>query len=376
MLDADFTAPPEAVEHILAEHDAALARGRPAVFTTCLAGWGGVGPADWLARTVKWSLSGDPAAFRELLATWPEIDGGIFAGHPQLFSPGPPRSEPAPTLKEGMPIVWRGLLNVMGGFDEAFGEWGDDKVELVDRLKGLAAAGLIEMRIVTSVRALHQPHDRDPGADTPAARARQAKRLSRLRMIEQRAAWWRPQVEAARDALPGILAPLRAGLAGSPAQAAPPPSTRQPGPADEILAEAAASAVNQRWKGHGPVLVIGPIGDALRRRLDGREVLALDPGAIGSAPAGGCSAVVVADACQRLDDGALRSLADGVARAATQRAPVVVIEVTASKSRGHAGRDALRPPIAYQRLFGGADVVGHRKTPDGLTYTILRGRLR
>lgn len=370
ILDCDFTLPPEAVAHVLAEHDAALGRGVPAVFTTCLAGWGGVGPGDWLARSATWAESGDPAAFRDLLATWPEIDEGIYSGYPGLYAPGAPRSEVLPDLKEGMPIVWRSLLNVMGGFDEAFGEWGGDKEELVDRLKGMARAGLFEVRIVNSVRALHQPHERDPGAHTGPARARQQQRVTRKRLIENGAAWWRPQLEAARDALPDILAPLLVSLAAGPSPSAVAASVAT-ALADDALAEAAAANVRDRWKGRGPVLVVGRSGPALERRL-GREVLCVEAGAVDTVPPASCCAVVVIDALGALDDAGAECVAEAAHRAAVYRAPVVVIE----RAPPRGSRSSGRPPRFYQRLFGGADAVGQRRGADGQDYTVLRGRLR
>lgn len=400
-LDADFTLEPTMVEHILAEHDAALERGAPAVFSTCMAAWGGVGPADWLLRSQTWADGGDPAAFVDLWRTWPVRDDGIFNGYPAEYSPGSAVSVPKPEIHEGMPIVWRGLLNVMGGFDEEFGEWGDDKVELVDRLKGLAAAGLFEMRVVVSSMALHQPHERDPASDSRDARKRQNRRNARLRQIQTKSAWWRPQVEAARDALPAILAPLRpVSVPGTtpapPARVrvpAPPPMPRRalqaadrgrppvarmarPKPAHGfssanhhfLATEALAHVLARHRPRPATVAVVGGAGVAwsamerngysVRRFADVAEVEG--------------DVLIVFDSLAARD-GADVEEAGRIARARLPRkAHIVVVERTGRYVID--GRPMVRAPVAYQTAFAGLSLLEDYEIA-GDRWSILAGRL-
>ena len=116
---------------------------------------------------------------------------------------------PYTKLPEGMPIIWRGVLDELGGFDEAFGEWGGDKEEMVDRLKGLAKQRIFDVRVLTSVMALHQPHVKDPDAWSKAGKKRQGQREARARWIAHYNGWWRPQVVRVKKAWPAIVESAR-----------------------------------------------------------------------------------------------------------------------------------------------------------------------
>ena len=212
MLDNDFIVLPHGVEHVLAEHDRLLSSGHPSVLTTCLAGIGDVGPADWLSRSEPWVASGEPGDLATLLGQH-SVDWGIYSGFPERYSGGAePASEVlAPErLPEGMPILWRGLLEAMDGFDqETFGEWGADKEEFMERLKGGAKAGLYELRLLRSVMPLHQPHERDPGHRGGAARRRQQENGRRKGLIARMQPWWRGRLKRMQDAMPSVIESAR-----------------------------------------------------------------------------------------------------------------------------------------------------------------------
>ncbi len=209
MLDADFCVEAHFVEHLLHEHDAALDRRAPAIFTPVLVGFGGVGPADWLARSEAWAATGCPAACRTIVGPWEPIDHGIFSGFPDKHTPGRPASMRMRECPEGMPILWRGLLEALGGFDERFIGWGGDKEELVHRLRGLRDARCFDFRLLTSARAWHQPHARDAGQDAPDVRERWLLREQRTRDIRRRARWWVDTVKAIRPQMDAIVASAR-----------------------------------------------------------------------------------------------------------------------------------------------------------------------
>lgn len=206
ILDCDFMLPPHALEHILLQHDAALALGRPAILSPCMGGIGGASPEEWLAISKQWVESGNPLDMQIALSRC-QVGTPIYSGYPEKYTgPREPKSVELPSPLEGMPILWRGLLEALGGFSEDFGEWGGDKEELVDRLRGIVRAGLAKFRLLTSVMALHQPHHSDPEAWSPAARLRMNERERRHRLIETKTHWWKEQLARVQAAFPAALA--------------------------------------------------------------------------------------------------------------------------------------------------------------------------
>ncbi|CAN98519.1 glycosyltransferase [Sorangium cellulosum So ce56] len=199
-LDADVLLPPEAVEHALSEHDAALARGVPAVLTPALARVA-LPPAAWIERSAAWAASGAVEGLAPLLSAVP-LDGGVPGAHGDRLGPGAPASEPLCDVRDGLPIVWRGLVDALGGFDEWFIGGGAEKGAFVDLLEGVRRADLIEMRLLTSVRALRQPQKAATEAFQVHVHRGREERERRAREIGHGARWWRARLAAIRAALP------------------------------------------------------------------------------------------------------------------------------------------------------------------------------
>jgi len=201
VLDCDFLLPPNAIEHALHEHDAALGAGAVAVFSPIL---GGVelSPNAWIERSEAWARTGDPAGYVDLMASIP-LHQREYSGFADRYRPGTPASEPCPTLPEGFPTCPRDLWAAFGGYDESFVGWGGNKREFVDRLRSLAKGGTIEVRLLTSVRALHQPHPRDPTGNSHSTlrRANHALLEKRAKGMQRCAPWWVDQRARAEAAL-------------------------------------------------------------------------------------------------------------------------------------------------------------------------------
>ncbi|WP_437278081.1 glycosyltransferase [Sorangium sp. So ce375] len=202
-LDADVLLSPEAVEHALSEHDAALARGVPAVLTPVLTRVA-VPPAAWIERSAAWAASGAAEGLAPLLAATP-LDGGVPGVQGDRLRPGAPSSESLSDLRDGMPIVWRGLVDALGGFDEWFIGGGAEKGAFVDLLEGARRADLIDLRLLTSVRALRQPQKAAPEAFHVHIQRGRDERDRRAREIGHGARWWRTRLAAIRAALPSAI---------------------------------------------------------------------------------------------------------------------------------------------------------------------------
>ncbi|WP_437589191.1 glycosyltransferase [Sorangium sp. So ce1000] len=202
-LDADVLLSPEAVEHALSEHDAALARGVPAVLTPVLARVA-MPPAAWLERSAAWAASGAVEGLAPLLSATP-LDGGVPGAEGAPSRPGAPSSEALSDVRDGMPIVWRGLVDALGGFDEWFIGGGAEKGAFVDQLEGARRADLIDVRLLTSVRALRQPQKAVPEAFHVHIQRGRDERERRAREIAVGARWWRERLAAIRAALPSAV---------------------------------------------------------------------------------------------------------------------------------------------------------------------------
>lgn len=208
ILDADLILEPEAVEHALAVHDVCLSKGQPAVFSLVLSAIRTDSPEAWLERSEDWARTGDVEVFARLIAET-GVGGGVYSGFHEFYVQGPPDSRLFPDLPEGMPLLWRGLLEALGGFDESFVGWGGNKEELIDRLKGLERAGLFDIRLLTSIRALHQPHEHDALVKKARGRGNQLERERRWRLIQGESRWWRGQLRRVRRLLPAAIEAAR-----------------------------------------------------------------------------------------------------------------------------------------------------------------------
>lgn len=213
--DSDFLLHPDALSHLLHETERFAADGRTAVFSCCLKTMA-VAPGEWLERSARWmalEAASDPeagAAFREaLLGDLAVTISRIYSGFGKEFAPGAPGSRPflrgrEDDLREGFPSVPRAVLDAVGGWPLDFVGWGGNKEALVDQLKGLRDAGLLDVRLLTSVVAVHQSHraDRESRAMTPRRAQNHARRNRRVKEIAKNAGWWRERVECARGVLP------------------------------------------------------------------------------------------------------------------------------------------------------------------------------
>lgn len=85
----------------------------------------------------------------------------------------------------------RWLWKELGGFCEDYLAYGGNKVDTVRQLTTLAAAGLLEIRLLTSCLFLHQPHPRDPLRKNKAHRDKNWELYrARERDMKTGAPWW------------------------------------------------------------------------------------------------------------------------------------------------------------------------------------------
>lgn len=263
MLDADFILPPHAVRHVTAEHDAAMSRGAPAIMSPCLWQFGGASTEQWWERSAAWSETGAADAFQALLSSWPDWDRGTFSGFGDRATGLPAEAGPPASVSvgdrmiEGMPVLWRGFLAAIGGFDEAYVGWGGDKIALVDVLKGLAREGVVDIRVLTSVVAVHQPHATDPAHTDARSAANEKRRRLALMPIQSRTLEWKRRVPVLVDA-------LRRGWGGAGA-----PDVRSPDPQDLApVLETVTPMVRRRLRPGAVAVCMGQHAGALRSHLE------------------------------------------------------------------------------------------------------------
>ncbi|MFN3200019.1 MAG: glycosyltransferase [Bradymonadia bacterium] len=189
IMDGDFILPPHAITHALAELTAATHRGLPAVLTPCMGGITGT-PSKWIRASSSWVKG--KQTWADLVGKFDEFEP-VHSGFLDRYQPGPPASVRVSDLPEGMPIIPRAILKALGGFDEYFTGWGGNKEEIIDRLKGLQREGVLDIRLLASVRILHQPHRKDKGR-TKGQNEKQARREQKAAEIKAEADWWLEQL--------------------------------------------------------------------------------------------------------------------------------------------------------------------------------------
>jgi len=222
MLDSDMMLLPRAVEDLIHEWDESVKRGLPAVFSPVMRSFH-LPPTEWIARSRDWFETGDSELFGALLADVPRASD-VYAGHAEHYTRKGPASMTF-DVEEGMPCVPRRVLKALGGFDELYTGWGGNKEELVYRLLGLKHRGLLDMRLLTSAVALHQPHSRPKKAiRQQAGNPHQRRREHMARDIKAKRPWWEDQVSQAIGALVlvrrGIVDTVTASLASIPTRRA------------------------------------------------------------------------------------------------------------------------------------------------------------
>ena len=205
VLDADFLLPPHALEHLLTEHQSSLASGMASVFTPCL-GTLSAQPDDWLESSAAFARDPTLRSYQDLLGGI-ALTGREYSGFFGRYrAQERPASQLAHGLKEGFPTCWRSLWAALGGYDEAFIGYGGNKEEFVRRLVALSRGGQLQMRLLSSVLAMHQPHPPDPhrraSSAMRVANTRHFRR--RLRDMQRMAPWWQQCLQRSTAALEAL----------------------------------------------------------------------------------------------------------------------------------------------------------------------------
>ena len=210
VLDADFVLPPHAVLDIVSTVRSLIHAGTPAVLSPILSQFGGVSTEEWFRATQPERWISSPETFARQMRAWTDIDRGTFSGFGELANGRHFMDASAPTphplsvgarMVEGMPILPRRFLDAVGGFDERYVGWGGDKISLVDVLRGLCREGVFDIRVLTSVIAMHQPHATDPTHTGPLAHENERRRQMARMEIEGRSLTWRRRVPALAAAM-------------------------------------------------------------------------------------------------------------------------------------------------------------------------------
>ena len=386
MLDADFILPPHAVDAILAEHRRLFAAGVPAIMSPALGQFGGVSDVEWLAASGAYSdwaddYHGGAHPFVSFLARWSDIDRGVFSGFGHLA--GHPSDAPAPgsvmstsvgaAMLEGMPILPRKFLEHVGGFDESYIGWGGDKISLVDVLRGMCAEGIMELRVLHAVLAMHQPHATDPHNTSDGARKNEHRRQLARMEIDARNLPWRRRVPALGKAMHDGWKDCAARL-GLSALSMDDPEARPP---SEVIAGVVAALKSPRLAGQRAV-VIGH--DAVTRACAGQIRGEVGKGALGTTEAGAVTLVIVSPfVTGQFEDDATKNatidgLRDGIRRTATSGSVVVVQRLADMPTSGRSPPGYLRPVDMQDRLVRvstGAQVI----RAAGQTWALVMGRI-
>jgi hypothetical protein len=351
ILDADFILPPHAVGHVLAIYDQ-HASTRPVVLTPCMGNLPGR-PNDWLSSSASILRGLDAAGFEGLKLA---PDSSAHSGFLSRASKGGPSFAPIDNLPEGMPILSRALLEALDGFDEdTFGEWGGDKEELTDRVKGAQRVGLLDVVLIRSLVALHQPHVRDPAINSDRTRDLQRERERRWALIESNAAWWRVRLARIADTFPKASVVAKKTTRALEAASADFPSGHIAG-----LMFAKCSRPNAVVECYGTGA--DEIANVLKAR--GMDARACDASSLpGDRPA----AVVTVNLFDSKTDEDVGAWCSAM-RARAHGAAFVMVEKTSLAAA------SKRAPIMIQRSLKGASVSGSVMV-DGVRSTVFLGRL-
>lgn len=387
MLDADFILPPHAVQAIIAEQARLLAAGTPAVMSPALCQFGGVSTEQWLAVSWTWAKEDDPAAradaFCNALRNWHDIDRGTFSGFGDLT--GHPYDGPRAGLSasvsvgarmlEGMPILPRKFLEAVGGFDESYIGWGGDKISLVDVLRGLCAEGVIELRALVGVVAMHQPHPTDPHHTSEMARANEHRRQMARMQIDSRSLTWKRRIPALAAALHDGW---RAFAMVSGAE------SRIDDPADdppaEVIAGIVAAVKSPRMTGRGNALVVvGP--GIVARACSGQTPAVCTRAALGEPlMVPGAALVLVSPLPVVQYDGVAEmnaALDDVHARAMRMcpGGPIVVAQRIGELPPGGRARPGYLRPMDMQDRLMATSATAQIVRAGGQNWALVRGRL-
>lgn len=383
MLDADFILPPHAVRTIIAEQSRLIRAGVPAVLSPALCQFGGVSTADWLALSRVWAAMGHDCAdaFKSALREWGVIDRGTFSGFGGLA--GHPATPPAPgaevsrsvgsAMLEGMPVLPRRFLEAVGGFDEVYVGWGGDKISLVDVLRGMCAEGVMEIRVLHGVVAMHQPHATDPHHTSEGARRNEHRRQLARMEIESRTLPWRRRVGALGRAMHDGWADF-ASVAGVADSALDDPASSPPA---EVVAGLVQALKSPRMQG-APVVVVGP--SAVARACEGQARRHVQRAAFGDAATPGAVLVLVSPmaAATYPDAAAMAAALDDVRAKSAALCPggrIIVAQRLDELPRGGRATPGYLRPVDMQDRMMSSSATAQVLRAGGQIWALASGRL-
>ncbi|MCP4741486.1 MAG: hypothetical protein GY871_04550 [Actinomycetales bacterium] len=196
---SDWLFPPDTIRHVLRELDACSAAGIRAVLTPTMAAIPG-SPGAWLERTEAYAKG--ERDWDDLTLLFGTLSSAVHCGFTRAFRPDFPNSMPLDELGEGMMVFPKALWEVLEGFDERFFGWGGNYEEFNNRIMTLRGEGLLQVRLIRSVRLIHQPHLKASAATQKKKKQPgQALREMKATEIGRRAPWWKKQLAAAQKLL-------------------------------------------------------------------------------------------------------------------------------------------------------------------------------
>lgn len=369
MLDADFILPPHAVEHIAGEFGRLVAAGTPAILSPVLSQFGGASTEQWFAESNPWAWAEDPSMFVEEMTGWHGIDRGTFSGFGELADGrhfmddvGPASVSVGARMIEGMPVIPRAYLEATGGFDERYIGWGGDKISLVDELRGLAREGVFDIRVVSSVIAMHQPHPTDPAHTGRIAQENERRRQHARMEIEGRTLAWRRRIPALATAM---LAGFRACVPGASL-----PALLDADMVDVLAAVTGALRGRLARQQGARVSTVGPHAAALARAVAGAGMPIADDAYVGPVVIVAVDPVDVAGAdCDRTVAGRLDAIRAEWGALASGPASVVIAQRLTLD-----GPARLRVSDIQHRLTK-TPIDARTIRAGGQTYALVTGRL-
>lgn len=370
MLDADFVLPPHAVEHIAGEFARLARAGTPAVLSPVLSQFGGVSTEQWFEASHPWAWAADPSMFVDEMLAWSDIDRGTFSGFGELANGrhfmddghGPRSVSVGARMTEGMPVLPHAYLESTGGFDEHYLGWGGDKISLVDELRGLCREGVFDIRVLSSVIAMHQPHATDPMHTGRMASENERRRQHARMEIEGRTLAWRRQI-------PALAAAMHSGFREC-VPGASVPRLLDPAMADVLSAVVGALRGRLARQPGARVVTVGPHAAALARAIAGAGMPVAEDGAAGPVV---IAAVDAVDPGGAEDDRAIAGRLDAV-RAEWNTRVTGPASVVIAQRLLLDGPARLRVSDIQQRLTK-TPIDARTLRAGGQTYALVTGRL-
>ncbi|MEP7120904.1 MAG: glycosyltransferase [Byssovorax sp.] len=318
-LDAGVVLSPEAVERVLGEHDAALARGLPAVIATTRAR---------VATTPGAPRSGAPAVENEI-----EI--------------------------ESVPVVWSGLVEGLVEGDARFAGVGAARAALLEGIQGVHRAGLIDARLLVSVQATYPPRER---VDLDARLAEGPHGL-RAQEIREGARTWRERLSA-----------VRARLRSSVLDAAPsgplPDCSPDAIEARTKLVRAVRAVAAPKLRGlYGGVVVVGEAAELIADdvlRVCGLATRVVCPAGLAALPANHACGVILSDVVARAAPDERERLLGHARRVVKATGPLVIVDLVIRARGSDATIGSEGPASDPDEIQISTEYVGVRAAPERL----------